>query len=367
MCYETLYKARKKQLHFLLRSLFFEHSEERKNSLNDLVNKCTNELVKYSELSLKAAREYTATIPNGRRDEQEVKLMLALKEVDRLTANYYKEAYSKKDILKAWAIMDQIKQLLVRKAFRDNIPFSATLLGYFGEEWTLLYIFAKICLLRDEVNRRATSLGQDWEKDIFVNVAKSLQTIEEFFKYEISDKKDYTLKIMTSSFAGGFSEYFIHELLQEFFTCGIVDEETPLEFKELLECVRLARSKDDIILNAVLEQGKPDIDIHIRKKCAVFFKNSHIDSDERKKIWNEVELCRKYGVNKIFYGINFVKNIQKIEDIRQLFEKIDGKLRVKTDIFDIKDLVSTLLKELVRSGKSKTSFSELDLYRVLDY
>jgi len=368
LCYETLYKLRKKQLHFLVRFVFFEKSEKKKRNAQEIIKQVTKEMVDYSMKSLEGARKLIRNLPSEKQNDEKIKIMITLKEIDKLTAEYYREAYSNKDILKAWTVMDKIKHFLVIRAFKENVPLSDNLLRYYGEEWALLYVFAKICLLNEEVSTRASSLGQDWEKDMFIEITKSLEMAEKLFKYEMIDKKDYTLKIMTASFAGGFSEYFIHELCREFFDYGIIDEKTPSEFKDLLERVKLARNKDDIKLNDVLEQDRPDIDIHIKNKCAIFLKNSKIESDEMKKIWREIEFCRKKGISRIFYGINFIKNIEKIEYIRKSFEKIKNSYaNLNIDVFDIKDLVSIFFGELKRSGKSKLNFSQLDLYRVLDY
>jgi len=154
---------------------------------------------------------------------------------------------------------------------------------------------------------------------------------------------------------------------QEFFECGLIDDKTPSDFRDLLECIKLV-SKEDIKLNDVLEKGKPDIDIHIKNKCAIFLKNAKIESNEMKKIWGEINLCNKNGIHKIFYCINFIKNIEKIEYVRKSFEKIKKYyVDLNLEVFDIKDVVNVLLAELKRSGKSKLNFSELDLYRVLDY
>ena len=325
-------------------------------------------MVNYSVKSLRGAEKFIRNLPLKKQNDEKIKIMITLKEIDKLTAEYYREAHSNKDILKAWSLLDKIKQFLVIKAFKENVHLSDALLRYYGEEWTLLYIFTKTCLLKEEIIKRTQSVNQDWEKDIFAEITKSLEIAEKLFKYEMIDKKDYTLKIMTSTFAGSFSEYFIHELCREFFDYGIIDEKTPLEFKDLLECIKLAGNKEDIKLNDVLEQDKPDIDVHIENKCAIFLKNSKIESDEMKKIWEEMKLCRKKEINKVFYGINFIKNIEKIEYIRRSFEKIKlnySNLDVK--VFDIKDLVSVFLYELKKSGKSKLNFSQLNLYRVLDY
>ena len=254
------------------------------------------------------------------------------------------------------------------KAFKENVPLSDDLLRYYSEEWSLIYVFIKICLLKEELSKRTSSLGQEWEKDIFTEIIGSLEVIESLFKYKMTDKKDYMLKIITSSFSGRFSEYFIYELYQEFSDCGKIDDNTPQEFRDLLECIISAENKNDIKLNDILEKNMPDIDIHIKNKCAIFLKNSKIESDEMKQIWKEIELCRKHGIDIVFYGINFIKNIEKIEYIRRSFEKIKIEYtNLNIDVFDIKDLVSVFLDELKRSGKSKLSFSQLDLYKVLDY
>jgi hypothetical protein len=368
LCYEALYKLRKKQLHFLVRFLFFEKSEEKTRNTQEIIKQITREMVICFIKSLRGAKKFIRNLPLKKQNDEKIKIMITLKEIDKLTAKYYREAHSNKNILKAWTFLDKIKQFLVIKAFKENVPLSDALLRYYGEEWTLLYIFTKICLLKEEIIKRTQSVSQDWEKDMFAEITKSLEIAEKLFKYEMIDKKDYTLKIMTSTFAGSFSEYFIHELCREFFDYGIIDEETPLEFKDLLESIKLARNKEDIKLNDVLEQDKPDIDVHIENKCAIFLKNSKIESDEMKKIWEEMKLCRKKGINKVFYGINFIKNIEKIEYIRRSFEKIKlnySNLDIK--VFDIKDLVSVFLYELKKSGKSKLNFSQLNLYRVLDY
>lgn len=366
-CYEILYKLRKKQLHFLVRFIYFERVEEKKQNAQKIIDQITEEFVNYSQRSIKGAQKFIRNLPTEKQDEDSIKLMITLKEVDKLTAEYYKEAYSNKDILKAWTVMDKIKSFLVMKAFKENVPLSDSLLRYYGEEWALLYIFAKICLLKMEVAKRGGLLSQKWEREVFEQITKSLQIAERLFKYEMTDTKDYTLKIMTSSFAGNFSEYFIHELCQEFFECGLIDDKTPSDFRDLLECIKLVR-KEDIKLNDVLEKGKPDIDIHIKNKCAIFLKNAKIESNEMKKIWGEINLCNKNGIHKIFYCINFIKNIEKIEYVRKSFEKIKKYyVDLNLEVFDIKDVVNVLLAELKRSGKSKLNFSELDLYRVLDY
>ena len=58
MCYETLYKLRKKQLHFLVGFIFFEKSEKKKQRTQKLIDQITEEMVDYSEKSLKNAVKF---------------------------------------------------------------------------------------------------------------------------------------------------------------------------------------------------------------------------------------------------------------------------------------------------------------------
>jgi hypothetical protein len=222
-------------------------------------------------------------------------------------------------------------------------------------------------LLKEEVSSRTTSLRQEWEKTVFAKIASSLEEIKDFFKYELSDKKDYALKIMTSTFAGSFSEYLIRELLQEIHEHVSPDNTSSSDFEEMFRCIKEASSKEDIVSNWTLEKGQPDVDIYVKGRCAVFLKNAVIDSEKMKKIWNEVDLCKRHAINRVFYGFNFAKNVQKIEYIRSQFEKMKDQFQVNIEPFDIKDLVSVIFEDLRRNGQTIANFQELDLFRVLDY
>lgn len=365
--YNVMYITRKNQLHYFLKQMFFEKASNKKQELQGSIDRIIAEMIEYSELSLKNVYASITAMPEDKQKDSKIKLMKAQREIDKLTAIYYREAYLNKDILRAWKIMDEIKHLFVIKAFRDNLSFSEDELSYYGEEWTLLYVFAKICLLKEEVSSRTPSLRQDWEKAVFCQIASSLDEVKSFFKYELSDKKDYALKIMTSTFAGSFSEYLIHELLRKVYDYVPLDKAFASDFEEMFACIKSASSRDDIILNFLKEKDQPDVDIYVRDKCAIFLKNAIIDSDKMKKIWNEVVLCKNHAIHKVFYGFNFAKNVQRIEYIRSQVEKMNNAYQMHIEPFDIKDLVSVILDELRRNGQTVANLQEIDLFRVLDY
>lgn len=365
-CYELLYKLRKKQLHFWVNSIYLEKDKEKKQKGQNEIDQITKEMVNSSRRSIEYAKNFIKDLSMEKQDYN-IKLMITLKELDKLTAEYYIEAYSKKDILKAWILMNKIKSFLVKKSLKENIPLSDNLLRYYDEEWALLNVFTQICLLKIEVNKRRSSLSQGWEKNIFEKIKENLEIAESFFKYEMINTKDYALKTMTSTFAGRFSEYFIHELFQEFCESGLTDDKTPFDFRKLLEYIRSSK-KEDILLNDVIETGEPDIDIHIKNKCSIFIKNAKIDGNEKKKIEKEIELCNKKGIYEIFYFINFIKNINKLEDVRKYVEDIRNcYVNINLEVFDIKDVVDVIINELKKRGKSKLNFPKADLFRILDY
>ena len=320
--YENTYILSKKRLHYLLRKLLFETSEIEINQIEKNIENLIKNIRFYSKESLKYAKKLITKMSPEKQNSKNVKLMLTMKEIDYMNSNYYYELYLNKDILKAWKYIDKIKQFLVLKAFKENLSLHERILKYFGEEWSLIYVFAKICLLQDEIEKRESSLSQEWQKEIFQKANESLRRIQVLFKYEMANKKDYNLKIITSTFSGGFSEYFLHDLCLDFYINGIVNENTPTEFRPFLECVKNVKNKKDIVLNDFVENNKPDIDIHLKGEGALFLKNAKINSNEIKKIWREIELCQRNNISIIFYGINFIKNIEGIEYIRRKFQEI---------------------------------------------
>lgn len=366
-CFESYYILKKRQLHYLVQFIFFESDEEKKNKSQNLVDQIVKQMISYADLSLKHCNKYLKHLPEESLELDNIKLMKSLKEIDALCSRYYEKAYSEKDIFKAWKQIDTIRHFLVKKYFSEHIKLSQELLNYFSEEWALLDIFAKANLFRIEVEKRESIVHQEWEKMIFQNILISLNNIKKLFKYELTKEKDYQLKIIAAQFSGGFSEYFIHDLFEEYHDCCIVDNQTPQDFKKLMELIRQAR-RDDIKRGDVIEKDKPDIDIHVRKRCAVFLKNATLYSDEFQQIKRELDLCNKVKIKDVLYAINFVKNIKEIERVYLLFEDLVKRYTdINIQIVDIKDMVEAFLNELKRSGKSKLNFSRLDLYKILDY
>lgn len=367
-CFEYLYRIRKKQLHWALRSRFHEKDDEQRKRLQDFVERIVPDMTCYAKKSVQYYQSYIDHFPAKKGSEIPCSIQLTLchKKIDVLSAEYYFVAYKEKSVFKAWKKLDEIRHFIVMSKFRDGIPIPEGVIAFFVEEWTLLDIFAKMILLKTELINRKDMLKQDWECLLFDNLIQMLEDAKKYFKMEISKEEDYNLRIIAAQFSGVFSEYFIYDLLLDYQVNSRIDDQTSKEFIALLQAVKNAK-KDDIKRNEFVIPGKPDIDIFIKPHIAISLKNAHLPN-RFGELDKEFDLFNELGIQTVWVGINFLKNIRELDQVSAKFEGLKAKYpKIKIEIFDIKDFVEVLLRELRRHGTSKLNFPELDIYKVLDY
>ena len=363
--YELLYKLRKKELHSLCKTLYFETDPIKATKTQDIVEKITKEMIEYSNESYDIARK--AQNENNS-DSEKYRIMLSLKEIDKDTAKYYFETYHNKDSLKGWRVLDDIRLKLIKKAFQENIPLSEGLLSYYEEEWALLETFNKIYLLKRDIEKVSKKLGKDWETDVFTKIITTLEELTNSFRYVVRDEKTNTLKIVSSGFSGKFTEYFIHQLCLSFYNHHKEKDMDTDTFSPLLKEIVYLDSGERIRLNDIVENGKPDLDILIGEKLTILFKNSRIESDEMTGIWEEMAICRKRGISVIYYAINFAKNISKIEYIRRSFERIKSEYNdIKIYIVDIEELADRIIRNTNTTYRKLITNMQKDMLKILDY
>lgn len=363
--YELLYKLRKKELHSLCKTLYFETDPIKATKTQNIVEKITEEMIEYSNESYDIARK---TQNENNSDSEIYRIMLSLKEIDKDTAQYYFETYHNKDAIKGWGILDDIRLKLIKKAFQENIPLSEGLLSYYEEEWTLLETFNKIYLLKKDIEKISKKLGKDWETEVFTKIISTLEELTNSFRYVVRDEKTNTLKIVNSGFSGKFTEYFVHQLCLSFYSHHNEKDIDTDTFAPLLKEIVSLDSGERIRLNDIVENGKPDLDILIGEKLAILFKNSKIESKEMKGIWEEMEICRKRGISVIYYAINFAKNISKIEYIRKSFERIRSEYNdIKIFIVDIEELADRIIRNTNTTYRKLIVNMQKDMLKMLDY
>ena len=366
--YELSYRFGKKTLHFLLRFLFFEKDSTKRGTAESLLNKTVKQMIDSSTESLDIAKWNINRMAQAKRNSNEVRLMLTLKEIDVLTAKYYRETYVNKDPVKGWAQLDTIKLTLVRKSFEDGLSISKEFLRHYDEEWTLLSIFTKINMIKEETLKRKSSLSQSWEIDIFDKVSETLENLGKLFKYEIGTTNDNHLKIMSSTFSGRFSEHLILQLCQAYWTSGKIPENDNPRNNILLKEIKGLETFNEIKQGVIIIQDLPDLDIQIGNNATILVKNSKIESSEMKRIWKELEACKLAKIKRIFYAINFAKNIDTMEYIRTSFEKMRDKNEgITIEVLDIENLVNILMQGLDKDTKGKFNYIQNDIMKILDY
>ncbi|MHA1660015.1 MAG: hypothetical protein ACTSUT_12950, partial [Promethearchaeota archaeon] len=202
--YEALYRLKKYILHY-----YINYGKEA-----PIIKEITEELMMYSDMSLKHGRRHKNKLKIG--EKEKFKSVIVYKELDLLHAYFYYHLYNKKDILKALETMNRIKEFLVKEAFSNNIKFSEPLLHYFADECILIENYCNLVILKEKINKDVEELNQDWIKALFNNIKEVLESNISQFRYEYELKGGYKLGILSSTFAGYFSEFIIHYLLLKF-------------------------------------------------------------------------------------------------------------------------------------------------------
>ena len=100
-------------------------------------------------------------------------------------------------------------------------------------------------------------------------------------------------------------------------------------------------NREDIEWDVRFEGYDSDIDIFISKRYALFLKSGILNSKDRRKIYEEIELSQDLNLDNVFIIIDIAKNLEVVEKIR-------GKLyreSIKSVILlDIGDFLRELLK-----------------------
>ncbi|MFW9880395.1 MAG: hypothetical protein ACFFG0_45575, partial [Candidatus Thorarchaeota archaeon] len=254
--YESLYRLKKNILHYYL-----NYRKE-----NTIIEEITEDLMSYSDMSLKHGRRHINKLKN---EEKEIfKSIIVYKELDLLHAYFYYHLYGKKDILKALDTMNNIKEFLVKNAFSNNIKFSEPLLHYFADEFILIENYCNLVILKEKINNDVEDINQDWIKLLFNNIKEVLESNVSQFRYEYELKGGYKLGILSSTFAGYFSEFIIHYLLLKFKEHDGDTSKVSKNYKSILNDVISISNEEEIILNDTETVENTEIDIQIKGKCA---------------------------------------------------------------------------------------------------
>jgi hypothetical protein len=123
-----------------------------------------------------------------------------------------------------------------------------------------------------------------------------------------------------------------------------------------------------IVLNDTESVENTDIDIHIKGKSAILLKNENITRRARSKIRRELKICLENRILRIYYGINFMKNLENIETLRKFRNKLMNEFsELDLSFFDIKELVNTLINYFNKHKIKTFGFPAKEIFKTLDY
>ncbi|MFW9882580.1 MAG: hypothetical protein ACFFG0_56685, partial [Candidatus Thorarchaeota archaeon] len=111
-----------------------------------------------------------------------------------------------------------------------------------------------------------------------------------------------------------------------------------------------------------------DIDIHIKGKCAIFLKNENVTHRARAKMKRELDICVNNGILKIYYGINFMKNLENIESLRRFKAGLKNVFpELDLSFFDIKEFINELINYFNKQKIKIFGFPAKEIFKTLDY
>jgi len=319
--------------------------------------------------SKKALKVYEKQIKNKTIDEKIVK-SLTLKILDVLNSEYFYSLYVEGNLNHAWIKIEEIKNLIFTKIFDEGIDIEENTLNYFLDEWKFLLAYLKILILKSDIASIKKDINLPWMKDLNTEVIKSLESLEKQFKFaKIKEVNEYTLRIVTKSLGGHLSEFFVYSILNELVkNCPLYKNKINLKLpNELLDIISYKENLK-VHLNYKIPltntSKETDIDIFIENKnnkLAIFFKNQKLKNF--KQINNELESTFNFGVNTVIYCINVIKNLDKLQKLKEYKERFDNIY-----IIDIKDFTDELIKfGKISCKKSPINFPKMDLFKIIDY
>jgi len=367
--YQTAYMSKKALLFTYIRNLKMLNIKEIIPDIEEKIRDMPKEIEDAANKSLKYFKKFINQLPEEKQKENQWVEMEVDKTFDEYFSHYLKELYSNQNVFKAVWKLQELRQFLINKIFNENVAIKVGQLKYFAEEWAILEIFSKSLLLETETTKNKELLSKDWQKKMFTEIENKLKAIRELFKYDSVLPQSHRLRIITTNFSGDFTEFYIYELCQEVKRIGKVENiEFNGNFKELMQKIKIAPSRDDIIRNFKVPgmEEYPDVDIVIEKKIGIFVKNAIFNSTEKSQIWKEIKVAKELKLKQAYFAINFAKNIVYLNEIHAEFEKMKKENFVENIIVcDVRQLALDLTLSIEKGG-GKNLPSEKDIAMLME-
>lgn len=346
----------RKELYYYLRQLVPKEGRDiDRTSIYENIKDIIKEMKTVARDEIKFFKKLTDDV------EEDISFKKFLAEIDELSSKYYESLWIKKDLIEAFKKLESIFSK-IRNNWQKII--TPDIFSHFTQEFVFLNNYFKLLLLKRDFEKFGESLAEkEWQKEVAIRVRDSLNKIAtEFFKYGILSSLHRKLLIVEEASSGKFVEFVVFYILRE-----IILNKNKVELKNIIKNIPNQSIRDFLsILNEVkdisqiqwnykISNKSSDIDILISAKYVVFFKTGILDSKDRNKILEEIELAQHLNSKRIYQIIDIAKNLDIVRKLSNKYPNVN--------LIDIGEFLRTLLD----IAKNKKISLELTKSSVLSY
>jgi len=328
----------RKKLHYILRELIPTRRSKNisLNNIEDQIKEVIREMEKVANLEYKFFTNLDDNI--GKKP-----FMVLCSQIDKLTWRYYNFLWVKKDLIKTFKVLEEIFSVI-----RRNIKIISTpeIFSHFTQEYLFLTNYFKILLLKRDFEKFSDIIAdKDWQRELASNVSYELGRIaSNYFKYERSKSLERELIIVEKATSGKFLEFVIFYLLRELADKGTnlngrIKNTNSIVMKNISSLLSIVKNKEEIEWDYRVRNQKGEIDILISKQYGLILKSGILNTDDRKRIFNDIELSKQLNLRKLFIVIDIAKNLEVIKKLN-----IQDQDTQNIVVLDIRDFLETLLE-----------------------
>ena len=328
---------KRKVLYFYLRKLVPKAKENNivnKNNIDEQIKIIIEDMKRISEEEYRLFKNV---------NDNNMKKFLA--EIDRLSSEYYGSLWIKKDLINALKKLENIFSTIRNKWQKITTPY---IFSHFVQEFVLLSNYFKLLLIARDFRKFGESLAkQEWQKEVSIKVGELLNEIaSQFFKYGIPTSLERKLLIVEGASSGRFVEFIVFYLLREIIINkieikNIIKNISNPDIRDFLLILQDIKDISQIKWNHQIPRENSDIDILISEKYGIFLKTGILNSNDREKIFNEIELSEKMNLERVYQIIDIAKNL---DTARKLLK------HPNVTLFDVGEFLTVLL-EIAYSNK----------------
>ncbi|MGB4463381.1 MAG: hypothetical protein WBI96_01700 [Candidatus Hydrothermia bacterium] len=320
----------KRKLHYYLRQLV---PPKKKEDVKNAVIQCIKNMKKIAQDEINFFKNIHDDIGNS----SNFKKFLA--EIDKLSSEYYESLWIKRDII------DTFKKLeIIFSAIRNNWQKITTpnIFSHFVQEFVFLSNYFKLLLLKRDFEEFGRSLAKkEWQKEVTIKVGESLNEIaSRFFKYKIPSSLERKLLVVEKASSGKFTEFIVFYILREIVLNSIelknINEISQnQDIRDFLSIINKVENISQIQWNYKVRGEASDIDILISGKYGIFLKTGILNSEDKSKIFKEIELSKSLNLEKIYQIIDIAKNLDTTKNLIKY---------PNVTLFDVGEFLTVLLK-----------------------